>query len=173
MLGLLPGMTLLILRSKNPGCKMLFRTEEEEDQSISASRSRRRSRSNISTPSSPFLVALSLKGQEEDEPGLFKRVIMRIGKNMSVIADGKDRQPLKENLFSDWYQPLPIDVNIGFAQPSLGRPMGPISPVSSFPPGNLAPTSGTTILPLGQDQRVREGNLAKDSASWDFSSTFE
>jgi len=160
-------MTLLILHSKNPGCKMLFRTEEEEDRSISASRSRRRSRSIIPTPSSLLLTSLSCQDEEEDKPGLFKRVIMRITKNISMVTNQKDGH-LNEDY---WYHRLGPE---GFVQPSLWGSTDPTLPISYLPSGTLAQISNNTILPAREDQQVREGNIAGYSTDWeDFSHALE
>ncbi|KAE9363343.1 PAP1-domain-containing protein [Stipitochalara longipes BDJ] len=67
-----------LIECKNAGCRMLFRTEEEDDQPAQ----RARPGSPHSSGHRRFSIPLMLTGGEDDEdtPGMFKRVIIKVAK---------------------------------------------------------------------------------------------
>jgi hypothetical protein len=72
---------------------MLFRTEEEDDRPTTSSPPGHRKGRPPAFPASPATSPLRAeKEEEEDKPGLFKRVIMRVAKHISMINDRNKRQ---------------------------------------------------------------------------------
>jgi hypothetical protein len=146
------------MSSKNPGCKMLFRTEEEEDRPNAASQVRRsQPRSPISITSSPLLSSIPCQDEEEDKSGLFKRVIMRIAKTISTITDQNKRRRLDEDFLNSSPQQLEAGGSPDLFSPSFWELMYQNLLHPSFPPRN-AQIPGTITLPCGENQQVREVN---------------
>ncbi|KAH6668194.1 hypothetical protein B0J14DRAFT_156808 [Halenospora varia] len=94
----------VMVECKNPGCKMLFRTEEDDgtqDRVQQAGRKRARSLISSETMISSAMLAMASSEVEEEQPSLFKRVIMRIRKNVPSLANKRQKTTLSTKSASE------------------------------------------------------------------------